>query len=523
MATICPDVASEAEAGPGGDDVDALSAVLASVSPPPPPSILLVDSSPAAAAALPLLRAASLAALDAEWKPIIGRRGGGAPKADLVQVGLRFESTACGSPRPDMTLLLDLVALPAPTSRDLLAALLASEACLVGYGLAGDLAAVAWVVGREAAAAARAGSGVELRRAHAALRGGGPPHRHHHRHHHAPSRRASRAAAADADARAGRGLAGLVTALTGATLEKGEASPQLSDWAARPLSPAQVSYAAADVGAVLSVFDALVAGGRAGGAPFSSLEDAARAAAGGLVATPPRPPPGASAAAAASWAGPLNESHHHHRHPPRPAALPPLPAPRPWPPGTPPAFACDEALGGLARQLRLAGVDAACLPPRKPPPGRARQTPAERADARAATARALVALAAAGGPARPRVLLTTDAALARAAEGTTGVAAFHVTTAGRHAQLEAVLAAFALGPLDRGALLSRCTACNGELDPEAFPARADLPPRCTQLPPAECGPFWACGEEGCGQVYWQGGQYRRALGQLTARLEAAGL
>jgi len=488
----------------------------------PPASVLLVDTAEAAAAALPLLTSASLAALDAEWKPLADGRGK-VPRADLVQVALRLG----GDEATTVTLLVDLVSLPPATAAALLRALLANAGCvIVGYGLCGDLAAISWVVGQEAAHAARARPAfLELRRAHAALRssggGGGKAESGAHRHHHhATSRRAAKAAGVDADAVAGRGLAGLVCAATGVSLPKGPASPQLSDWGARPLSAVQVAYAAGDVVAVLGVLDALVrvAHGGAGAEQLASLEAAATRLGGEEAAHTPAA--AAAAAAAAAWAAPLTADHAHQAPRRRVAALPP---PRPWPPGEPPAFICDEALEGLARQLRLAGIDAASCPKAAAVAavvGNQRATAAARADARAAQARALVA-AAAPAPGRPhRVLLTPDAGLARAAEGTTGVAAHLLTTTGRHAQLEAVLRDFQLGPVRRGALLSRCTACNGVLLPTRFETRAGLP-RAAAHPPAECGPFWCCGS--CWQVYWMGGQYDRAVSGLSARLAAAGV
>lgn len=91
------------------------------------------------------------------------------------------------------------------------------------------------------------------------------------------------------------GLAGVVAAVLRGSLDK---ASQCSDWAARPLSTAQRTYAALDAYVLLQLYDA---------------------------APPPRQP----------FIVPTD-------HPPR--------------------FVCDVMLEGLARQLRLCGVDTASAP-----------------------------------------------------------------------------------------------------------------------------------------------------------------
>lgn len=119
-----------------------------------------------------------------------------------------------------------------------------------------------------------------------------------------------------------------------------------------------------------------------------------------------------------------------------------LPAALPWAPGGTPRFACDTNLEGLARQLRMCGLDATSAPPG----GANRQ--------RFLIHRWLVEVA----EREARLVLTTDRVFVGARH--TG-ACLLVTAPDKKAQLAQVLAALGIA-VPEGRLLSRCAACNGE-------------------------------------------------------------
>jgi uncharacterized protein with PIN domain len=154
-------------------------------------------------------------------------------------------------------------------------------------------------------------------------------------------------------------------------------------------------------------------------------------------------------------------------------------ADRPRPePSAPGGFLLDVGLGGLARRLRLLGLDAAYWP---------QTSPADADDAE------LVARAAV----EQRVLLTQDRGLLMRRTLPRGAL---VRGAGTAAQLADVLDRFA-PPL---APLSRCTACGGELAAVAKDDVADLLPAGTRRTYDE---FARC--RACGRVYWRGAHMRR--------------
>lgn len=119
-----------------------------------------------------------------------------------------------------------------------------------------------------------------------------------------------------------------------------------------------------------------------------------------------------------------------------------LPAALPWAPGGTPRFACDTNLEGLARQLRMCGLDATSAPP-----GGANKQ-------RFLIHRWLVEVA----EREARLVLTTDRVFIGARH--TG-ACLLVTAPDKKAQLAQVLAALGIA-VPEGRLLSRCAACNGE-------------------------------------------------------------
>ncbi|HZA71628.1 MAG TPA: Mut7-C RNAse domain-containing protein [Propionibacteriaceae bacterium] len=150
------------------------------------------------------------------------------------------------------------------------------------------------------------------------------------------------------------------------------------------------------------------------------------------------------------------------------------------PPTSPPRFLLDVHLGGLARRLRLLGLDAAY-----------------HADADDA---ALVEQAAV----EERVLLSQDRGLLRRRAVLAGAL---VRGAGTAAQLDDVLDRFA-PPL---APWTRCMSCNGLLGPVSLQEVA------TQLEPGTrftYRDFARCAE--CGRVYWRGAHAAR-LERVVAR------
>lgn len=163
-------------------------------------------------------------------------------------------------------------------------------------------------------------------------------------------------------------------------------------------------------------------------------------------------------------------------------------APRPQPAPTDPArFLLDVQLGALARRLRLLGIDAAY-----------------RNDANDAE---LVDQAAA----EQRVLLSKDRGLLRRRAVRAGA---YVRGDRADDQLADVLDRFApaLAPW------TRCTACNGGLEPVA---KADVVERLEPGTRRSYEEFARC--RGCGRVYWRGAHHARlhALVEDALRARAA--
>ena len=180
---------------------------------------------------------------------------------------------------------------------------------------------------------------------------------------------------------AGASLARVAAALVNVALDK---SLQRSDWGgARPLTPAQVQYAAMDAAVLLDVAAALARRAPparwplSGAKPKKSTDDD----------NDPAPDDDSTAttlyASIGLWWGVhaqagLAAPRRHRRArgrgaAPRQRAATPSPPPRPaeWgEDGTSASFVCDEACEGLARQLRLLGVNASSAARRASPGGR---------------------------------------------------------------------------------------------------------------------------------------------------------
>lgn len=141
-------------------------------------------------------------------------------------------------------------------------------------------------------------------------------------------------------------------------------------------------------------------------------------------------------------------------------------------------FVADVHLGGLARLLRLLGLDTAY---------RNELTFAD-----------LLRLAAEEG----RTLLSRNGAFDRQA----GLSFFQVRSENTDEQLREVLVAFsglALAPF------TRCLRCNGRLQPVAKESvRARLEENTARF----FEEFWQC--DACGKLYWKGSHYDRMLVRL---------
>ena len=150
----------------------------------------------------------------------------------------------------------------------------------------------------------------------------------------------------------------------------------------------------------------------------------------------------------------------------------------------PPRFCCDAMLGGLARWLRLAGLDTTF------------------------SATASDAELAAGARREERWLLTRDRRLAARA----GPRVLCIQATDVREQLREVRVRLRFAP-DPALFFSRCSRCNGALLP------LDRESAGTLVPPfvathAAC--FSRC--VACGQVYWPGTHHGRILARLLEEL-----
>jgi uncharacterized protein with PIN domain/tRNA(Ser,Leu) C12 N-acetylase TAN1 len=149
--------------------------------------------------------------------------------------------------------------------------------------------------------------------------------------------------------------------------------------------------------------------------------------------------------------------------------------------GGEPRFLADQMLGRLAVWLRLLGYDTA--------------HPLDRPDSW------LLRLARAEG----RILLTQDAALARARSAPT----YYVQARSFEDQLAEVMGSFQLN-VDPARLLSRCTRCNTAVDRLAADiARPLVPPAVRESHEL----FFAC--PSCRRIYWRGDHCERILDRLA--------
>ena len=157
-----------------------------------------------------------------------------------------------------------------------------------------------------------------------------------------------------------------------------------------------------------------------------------------------------------------------------------------------PRFLSDVMLHGLARQLRLWGIDSESFPV---------MPKSERHVAH----RRLIELA----EKDHRVILTKDITLFNR-QLTKQL--YLVRAEDKKSQLREIISQFSLS-VHRGELLSRCPQCNGTF--------GDIPVSCAELPDPDAVPagvlnsvkqFFVCNQ--CNAVYWKGNQYHRAMERL---------
>ncbi|CAL5220190.1 g2162 [Coccomyxa viridis] len=438
------------------------------------------------------LESADVVGIDAEWEPYTKHAS-----ASLVQIAARNETRTC-------IVLLDFQEVGAPACKDLLQRLFRDKAILkVGFGILMDLKAVATAIGGEGAGCVSVVQPyIDIKTLH---------------------RQLSASSAPGIGKDAGRGLSGIVEAQLGLSLDK---SLQCSSWGSRPLGPEQLQYAALDAAVLLMLLDSIIAAalpGKAlaaqnterqhstidgeGTAPESRAQPTAASAAelqeatqlwgirlevgGGFRQKPQKPSkdkrPGVREQFRQDSAGSEHIGH--------PASIPWLGSGRP---DAEPRFICDGMTEGLARQLRLCGIDARSAPLAS---GRQRY-------------QAYMELASVASS-EQRVVLTADTVFLRARYIDQ---AYWVRTTNKRDQLQEVLNAFNI-EVKEGSLLSRCAKCNGTFIPRPL-TKAQLPATCILSEGVrsrhDC--FYMCSNEKCQKIYWQGNQYGNALQNLTARV-----
>ncbi len=154
----------------------------------------------------------------------------------------------------------------------------------------------------------------------------------------------------------------------------------------------------------------------------------------------------------------------------------------------PPRLCCDAMLGGLARWLRFAGLDTTF------------------------SATATDAELAAEARREERWLLTRDRRLAAKA----GPRVLCIQAIEVREQLREVCARLRL-TLDPARFFTRCSRCNGALEPVGRESVAALVPPFVAT---HASSFSRCA--GCGQVYWPGTHHGRILARLREGLGACG-
>lgn len=391
------------------------------------------------------LEGASACGLDAEWKP-------GTGEAALLQLAIRNQEGA----GHDRVFLLDLLAAPVDKVKETTRKLLTNKKVLkIGFDLEGDLRMVAASLGKGG------WSCVSLVEPYMDIR-----------------KTTGRLAKYHQDVAEPllAGLSPLVEVLLGTPLDK---TQQCSDWRARPLNQTQLEYAATDAHCLLAMADELCLRCESADSAIETALDFRSSLHKVLVVNPRRKH---------SRRGRRKEK----KEKPRDLATTFIP----W--QVPPAiedvkFLCAEMVEGLARQLRLCGIDAE--------------------SSQGKPLHALVQTAEKEG----RVLLTQDRMVA---SGRFTRLVYYVFSQRKQEQLQEVLQQFEL-VVPQARLLSRCVHCNGRLyenpltPSEAKALPQDLPAKVLE----EHDEFWRC--DRCSHVYWEGSAYRRALAQFSGQVQRA--
>lgn len=427
-----------------------------------------------------LVDTANIVSLDAEWPPEQTRRHK-QPQATVVQLAAPTAS-AHGGPTAVHVLLIDLLRIEnidVNLCRKLIDLFRNGSILKIGYAFPSDLKAVAAAVG------AKIGVGcvslvkpsIDIGYLHRKLLQQGVQGVHR------PTT---------------KGLSGLVRAQLGKSLDK---SQQCSAWGLRPLTEEQLHYAAGDAVCLLDLFDNLIQNvyNQKDG-PFLQSKE--------LVAE-----------ASQRYGAPLNPftsssvslhkktvilSEQKEKEAEEQAILTKMPRYIPWlltssdtgSSASAPRFICDVMMDGLARQLRLVGIDAESV------------QHVEK-NQRHLVYRTLVQRA----EDEDRVVLTRDKIFLL--RGYLNEQTYWVRAESKGDQLKEVMAAFHLRS-SRDNLLSRCARCNGEFNgclPENLPLDHGVPQQILDNKKE----FWVC--RNCQSVYWQGCQYQRAIERLTDVLQ----
>ncbi|KAL6770017.1 hypothetical protein ACKKBG_A33275 [Auxenochlorella protothecoides x Auxenochlorella symbiontica] len=424
---------------------------------PAPFSPTLVTENETLETIRPVVLNSEVVALDAEWEP-----GSKFPRATLVQLAAWSHDVGL------YVILLDTLSLPIASVRSMIQEMLDNpRSIVVGYGLRTDLQSIG--IHRSPQSLAHA---VDLNRLQNTLANRMPYHLRP----------------------AGAGLGALIEAHLGQSLDK---SQQCSRWGDRPLSDAQLHYAALDSVCLLGVLQSLIVHTESSkvrdspGTDSPALEPAnadescwphfRREALWQVALTWP----------AYCWdsAKQIRKRDARRRHTTEVVTLAPIAF---LPREVPPKFVCDVMLHGLARQLRLIGVDAEVM-----------DTVA--AGQRHVTFRRMVGMAEDQG----RWVLTRDIGFINSRYTDL---VYWVRADDRKLQAEEVIQAFKLD-LARQSLLSRCAKCNGSFLPDPV-GPADV--ESLQVPEGVLlrqKEFWVCAK--CRSVYWKGSQYEAAISRLT--------
>ena len=464
------------------------------------------------------LERAVLMCMDCEWPSHVQSKAGTVPKASLLQLALLTRSADYHERYERHVFLVDVQEMGHLTRlrQVLLGALRSGELLKLGHSLTNDASALFRALNLPLEHHGSMSNAVDVRSLIARLSPGlGMKH---------------------------AGLSAMVATLTGRKLSK---DLQCSDWAARPLDPDQLQYAACDAACLVDLFVVAArlytADGGTNGNEGKNDDKSDGMDNDGTVDTHPRNAEkyyvlGEDGPRLIDWTGPddifrlfgqekwewergkwrvLHEYDNHFWQRPRQIKqkrgkkerrsggaataatayiqrVPPISCPEGGA-----RFVCDEMCLGLARELRLFGIDCEFIPT---PPRQERHV----------THRNLVELAEAEG----RVILTRDSLLVK--RGLSERTYFVQSDDSKHQQREEVMRAFGCTGVSREMLMSRCVSCNGLL--RILIEAERLPEWVPDGVRSSFDTFWVCAKDE-GHVFWRGKQYQRSLERLQGQLE----